>query len=317
LQTQNCFQLGYNFCIIQMSFFSTDTDYLITAPDFVYPASRPKRRVASRVTASPQQELLTRFNVRVIGEGKPTLIFCNGFGCNQHVWRHLTAALATRYQLVLFDYVGTGGADPAAYDPLKYSGLEGYAQDVIAICQALELRDAVIIGHSVGASIAMLAATTAPVHFAKAVLIAASPCYLNEPGYQGGFDQADVEQLLTTFEADENAWANPFANLLMGPAGTGTAMEELAGFFCEMHPVVARQLAAATFRADNRADVARMHLPTLVMQCAHDIAVPASVAAYLLENLPQGTLTQLNATGHCPHLSAPIETMAALEAFLA
>jgi sigma-B regulation protein RsbQ len=278
--------------------------------------ARPNRRPRAAAPATPEQALLARFNVQVIGQGKPPLLFCNGFGCSQHVWRHLTAALAARYQLVLFDYVGTGDADLAAYEPAKYARLEGYAEDVVAICRALDLREAVIVGHSVGASIAMLAAAAAPEHFAKAVLLAASPCYLNEPGYHGGFDRADVEQLLTLFEAEGHSWANPFAQLLMGPRNTGSAMEELAGFFCEMHPVVARQLAHATFWADNRADVPRLRLPTLVLQCAHDIAVPVAVAHYLRDHLPQGTLVQLQATGHCPHLSAPLETLAALDAFL-
>ena len=276
-----------------------------------------RRRAAAPPSPTPSQALLARFNVRVVGQGKPPLLFCNGFGCNQHVWRHLTAALAPRYQLVHFDYVGTGEADPDAYEPAKYASLAGYAEDVVAICQALDLREAVIIGHSVGASIAMLAAVAAPEHFAKAVLVAASPCYLNEPGYYGGFERTDVEELLTLFAANGNSWANPFAELLMGPVGQGSAMEELAGFFCEMHPVVAQQLAHATFWADNRAEVPHLRLPALVLQCAHDVAVPASVAHYLRDHLPQGTLVQLNATGHCPHLSAPLETLAALEAFLA
>ena len=292
-------------------------DSLHLSSDSGLRANPNRRRATTSQNVSPQQALLTRFNVHVVGQGKTPLLFCNGFGCNQQVWRHLTAALASRYKLVLFDYVGTGGADPAAYDPLKYARLEGYAEDVVDICRALDLREAIIIGHSVGANIAVLAATAAPEHFAKAVLLAASPCYLNEPGYHGGFDRADVEQLLTLFEADKNAWANPFAHLLMGPTNTGSAMEELAGFFCEMHPVVARQLAHATFWADNRADLCRLHLPTLVLQCAHDIAVPTSVANYLRDHLPQSTLVQLNATGHCPHLSAPLETLTALEAFLA
>ena len=300
---------------------SFSSDFISFAPDFMLHDSRLLQPARPTPTPAPHAAgaaaLLARFNVRVLGEGKPPLIFCNGFGCNQHVWRYLTAALATRYQLVLFDYVGTGKADPTAYDPIKYASLHGYAQDVVAICQALNLHDAVIIGHSVGATIAMLAAIEAPEHFAQVVLLAASPCYLNEPGYRGGFDLADVEQLLTLFADDDHAWANPFAQLLLGPTSTGSAMEELAGLFCEMDPVVARQLARVTFLADNRADVPQLRLPTLVLQCSHDMAVPREVATYLLDHLPQGTLVQLQATGHCPHLSAPMETLAALESFLA
>jgi sigma-B regulation protein RsbQ len=296
---------------------SFSPDFISFAPDFMHRGSQPARPASTSPSrAADAASLLARFNVQVLGEGKPPLIFCNGFGCNQHVWRYLTAALATRYQLVLFDYVGTGGADPTAYDPVKYASLHGYAQDVVGICQALNLHDAVIVGHSVGATIAMLAAIAAPEHFAQAVLLAASPCYLNKPGYHGGFDLADIEQLLALFADDDHAWANPFSQLLMGPTNTSSAMEELTGLFCEMDPVVARQLARVTFLADNRADIARLRLPTLVLQCSHDMAVPREAAAYLLDHLPQGTLVQLQATGHCPHLSASMETLAALEAYL-
>ena len=280
------------------------------------PAPRPRRRAAPPVAASAASDVLAQLNVRVLGYGKPPMLFCNGFGCSQQVWRYLTAALATTHQLVLFDYPGTGSARPVTGATPQYNDLGGYVADVLAICQALDLPPAVIVGHSVGATIAMLSAIAAPAQFPQAVLLAASPSYLNLPGYRGGFDRGDIEQLLGNFEADDHAWANPLAEMLQGNASTTAVMEELAGFFCEMNPDVARQLARVTFLSDNRADVPRLSQPTLVLQCAHDMAVPEEVSAYWHAHLPQGQLVQLPTTGHCPHLSAPTETLQAMTAFL-
>jgi len=169
----------------------------------------------------------------------------------------------------------------------------------------------------VGATIALLAAIQAPAYFSDVVLLAPSPCYLNEPGYHGGFEREDIEQLLGLMQADYDSWANLFANLLMGPTNAASLGEQLAGYFCQMDSVIAQQFARVVFLADNRADVPFLHHRTLILQSQHDVAAPEEVGAYLLEHLPHATLVTLQATGHCPHLSAPLETLGALEAFLA
>jgi sigma-B regulation protein RsbQ len=272
--------------------------------------------ITDSFTAPEQVATIKRFNVNVIGAGKPTLLFCNGFNCNQHIWNYLTPALAARHQLVLFDQMGTGSSDVSAYSSAKYASLTGYAQDVVDICQALKLREVIIIGHSVGAMIAMLAAIQAPQCFAKAVLIAATPYYLNEPGYYGGFERADMLDLLAEMRGNYESWANTFATLLIGQDQPASLGYELAGYFCQADPTIAREFAHMSFLADNRADVPQMPLPTLLLQCSDDVAVPAEVGEYLLANLPQGTLTTLRATGHCPHLSAPMEVLAAMREFI-
>ena len=260
--------------------------------------------------------MLLRHNVTVIGEGKPPLLLCNGFGCDQRIWRYMIPALSARYQLVLFDQVGTGGSDRTAYDPVRYATLQGYAQDIIEICRVLNLQQVVVAGHSVGAMIVMLAAIEAPDIFSRIVMVAPSPYYLNEPGYHGGFDREDMYQLLQLMDADYNSWADMFAALLMGPATPAALYQELATQFCTTDCNVGRQFAEVAFFADNRADLPRLQMPALVLQCTQDVAAPAEVGAYLLNHLPQATLVELQATGHCPHLSAPVETLAAMEAFL-
>jgi sigma-B regulation protein RsbQ len=259
---------------------------------------------------------MQRNQVRIIGEGKPPLLLCNGFGCSQQIWNHLLPALTRTHQVICFDQVGTGKSDLSAYDPHKYATLEGYARDVVEICQMLNLRDTVLVGHSSGAMIGLLAAVQAPEHFAKAVLLAASPCYVNEPGYYGGFERADVLEVLASMESNYYSWASQFASLLIGPGYASSVGEELTSYFCQADSAIARQFAHVAYLADSRAVLAGLRLPTLLVQCSHDVAVPAEVGDYLLAHLPQAQLVTLAATGHCPHLSAPLETLAAMQSFL-
>lgn len=292
-------------------------------PNFSYATSLPITPVPATATVAPpmdeaqRRHVLKRHSVRVIGQNKPPMLLCNGFGCTQRIWQYLTPALAVQYQVIVFDYVGSGASDVSAYTSQKYATLAGYAQDVLEICQALDLRETILVGHSVGASIAMLAAIRGPQHFAKAVLLAPSPYYINEPGYYGGFERADLLQVLAAMNEDYQGWAVAFADMLMGPTNMASLGEELATSFCETDSTIAKQFAQVTFLSDNRADVGLLGIQTLVVQCTDDVAGPAEVGAYFLKHLPQGKLVTLSTSGHCPHLSAPLETLAAIQAFAA
>jgi sigma-B regulation protein RsbQ len=260
--------------------------------------------------------VLKRLNVNIVGHKGPQLLFCNGFNCSQHIWDYVTPALARHYQLIFFDQMGTGGSDVSAFDPQHYTTLASYAQDVVAICQALNLHDAIVVGHSLGAMVGLLAAVQAPQHFAKAALLTASPYYLNEPGYYGGFERRDMLALLADMEHDYQHWATSFATLMLGPDQPAPLGYELASYFCQADSAIARQFARVGFLADTRLDLPHLHLPTLLLQCPDDAAVPEEVGAYLLAHLPQAQLVMLKTTGHCPHLSAPLEVVAALREFI-
>ncbi|MBW3128223.1 alpha/beta fold hydrolase [Hymenobacter profundi] len=278
------------------------------------PANNPENDRG--LTSTATEQLLRRYNVHVQGEGEETLLFCNGLGCSQEIWQYLTPRLRTRYQLVLFDYPGTGNAQPDAYDAQRHSTLQGYVEDIIAICQALQLQRIILVGHSVGASIALVTAAYAPTLVSSVVLLAPSPCYLNEPGYYGGFERVDVDQLLSLMEQDYDGWASLLASLLIGSQNPATLGEQLNGFFCQADHLITKNLARLTFYTDVRPVVPNVRMPTLILQCQQDVAAPEEVGAYLSRHLPQGTLVIMQATGHCPHLSAPLETLAAIEAFL-
>lgn len=269
---------------------------------------------AGLTVATRPNAVLERHSVRVLGCGEQVLLFCNGFGCSQHIWHRMTTVLAQRYRLVLFDYVGS---DATAYPAERYASLAGYVQDVLDVCQALDLREVILVGHSIGASIAMLASIAAPHHFRQLIALAASPYFLNEADYYGGFGKEDVEQLLALMKVDHDSWANLFATLLLGAENEARLAKELAQHFCNADSAIAQQFAHLTFLSDCRAELSQVTIPTLLVQCSQDIAAPAEVGAYLLDHLPQATLITLDTTGHCPHLSAPLETLAAMETFLA
>jgi sigma-B regulation protein RsbQ len=268
------------------------------------------------VTAEAAHEVLRRLNVQVIGSGKPPLLFCNGFNCDQSVWRFVAPELAKQYQLILYDQVGVGKSDRAAGHTPRYATLAGYVQDVLDICQALALRDVVVVGHSAGALVAMLAAGQAPAHFAKVVLLAATPRCLNAPGYYGGFEERDVEEILTEMSNNYVAWVNTFSTMIIGQHQAPELSYDLIECATQADPEVAKRLVRLFFLSDYRAAVAQLQLPTLLLQCTDDPAVPVEVSRYLLAHLPYGTLVTLATSGHCPHLTAPAAVVAAVQQFL-
>jgi len=262
-------------------------------------------------------DVLARNNVTVQGPpDAPPMLFAHGFGCDQHMWRHVAPAFAADHRVVLFDHVGAGGADPAAWDPERYASLDGYATDVLEICAALDLTGVVFVGHSVSAMIGVLAAGREPDRFAKLVLVGPSPRYVDEEGYRGGFSREDIEGLLESLDSNFLGWSSAMAPVIVGNPDRPELGEELTNSFCRTDPEIARHFARVTFLSDNRADLAGVRAPALVLQCADDVIAPAAVGEYVHAQLPGSTLVRMRATGHCPNLSAPDETIAAIRAFL-
>jgi sigma-B regulation protein RsbQ len=259
----------------------------------------------------------TRNNVTVTGrEDGPTVLLAHGFGCDQNLWRLVVPELARRYRVVLFDHTGAGRSDLAAWTPERYGSLDGYADDVLAICHELDLRDVVLVGHSVSAMIAVLAANREPERFAKLVLLTPSPCYLDDDGYRGGFSREDIDELLASLESNYLGWSATMAPVIMGNPDRPELGEELTNSFCRTDPAIARVFARVTFLSDNRADLAKVAVPTLVLECSNDAIAPPEVGRFTHEQISGSTLVTLAATGHCPQLSAPEATAAAITAFV-
>ena len=261
--------------------------------------------------------VVTRNNVTETGlaDGQP-LLFAHGFGCDKNMWRFVAPAFEATHRVVTFDHVGAGGSDLAAYSKDKYGELQGYAQDILDLCRELDLTDVVFVGHSVAAMMGVLAAAQEPERFAKLVLIGPSPRYVDDGDYVGGFSGEDIQGLLASLDSNYLGWSSTMAPVIMGNAERPELSEELTNSFCRTDPEIARQFANVTFLSDNRADLAKVTVPTLILQCAEDAIAPEPVGRYVHEHIPGSELVHLEATGHCPNLSAPSETVAAIKSFL-
>ena len=262
------------------------------------------------------QDVLKRNNVKVFGNGTQPMLFAHGFGCDQNMWRFVTKEFEDDYQIVLFDYVGSGKSDHAAYNAGRYSTLAGYSQDVLDVIHALDLRDIVFVGHSVSSMIGVLAANEEPDRFEQLILIGPSPRYINDGAYVGGFERKDIEGLFEMMDRNFIGWANFLAPAIMKNADRPELGEELTESFCSTDPEMARRFAEATFLADNRADLPGVTVPSLILQCSDDMVAPEAVGEYLSGQLANSTLKVMKATGHCPHMSHPEETVALIKEYL-
>ena len=258
-----------------------------------------------------------RNNVQVHGSADgPPMLFAHGFGCDQNMWRFVWPAFADEHRIVLFDHVGHGGSDRTAFDRRRYATLDGYATDVLDICDELELTDITFVGHSVSAMIGALAAVREPERFARLVLIGPSPCYIDDGDYVGGFTQADIHGLLDSLDSNYLGWSSAMAPVIMGNPDRPELGQELDNSFCATDPEIAKHFARVTFLSDNRADLPAVRTPALVLQCREDAIAPPVVGEYVHRHLPDSEMVVLRATGHCPNLSAPAETTDAIRAFL-
>jgi sigma-B regulation protein RsbQ len=258
-----------------------------------------------------------RHNVSISGvPGGQPVVFAHGFGCDQNMWRHVAPHFEDAFAVVTFDHVGAGGSDPSAYDPVRHGSLRGYAEDVLAIVHELDLEDVVLVGHSVSAMIAVLAAAAEPDRFDKLVLVGPSPRYIDDDDYAGGFTEADITELLESLDSNYLGWSSAMAPAIMGNPDRPELGAELTASFCRADPAIARRFARVTFLSDNRADLAGVTVPTLVLQCTDDVIAPVAVGRYVRDAIPGAQLVLLDATGHCPNLSAPEATTAAISAFV-
>jgi sigma-B regulation protein RsbQ len=259
---------------------------------------------------------LSRNNVNMRGSGPRSMMFAHGFGCDQNMWNEVARAFESEFRVILFDHVGAGRSDLSAYDPEKYASLEGYADDVVEIGRALELRDAVFVGHSVSAMIGALASLKAPDMFSDLIMVGPSPRYIDDEHYVGGFSREQVEELLEFLADNHLGWSAAMAPAIMGNPDRPELGGALATSFCATDPKIARDFARVTFLSDNRLDLPRISARTLVLQCREDIIAPQSVGEYVHAQIPNSAFQLLDATGHCPNLSAPEQVTAAIRAFV-
>lgn len=260
--------------------------------------------------------VLKRNNVKVQGRGRP-MVFVHGFGCDQNMWRLMAPHFAERYQVILLDLVGSGNSDLSAYDRERYATLHGHAQDVCEVLREVASEPAVFVGHSVSSMIGLLANLRCPELIASQVMVGPSPCYINEGDYVGGFERADIDALLESLESNYLGWSSNMAPAIMGAPGQPELGVELTNSFCRTDPEIAKNFARVTFLSDYRAELPKLQTPTLILQCSDDLIAPISVGEYMHKTIANSTLRIIENVGHCPHLSAPGASVAAMEEFLA
>lgn len=263
------------------------------------------------------QNISQRNNVTVFGQGTQPMLFAHGFGCDQNMWRFVAPAFEKDYKIVLFDYVGSGKSALSAYSAERYSHLQGYAQDILDICEALALKEVIFVGHSVSSVIGILASIQRPSYFQRLILVCPSPCYINDlPDYLGGFERKDIEDLLDIMEKNYIGWANFLAPVIMKNEDQPKLTQELETSFCSTDPDIANRFARATFFSDNRNDLPLVRVPSLILQCSEDAIAPVEVGVYVNQHLRNSTLKLMKATGHCPHMSHPKETIELIQEYL-
>jgi sigma-B regulation protein RsbQ len=260
--------------------------------------------------------LQARNNVKIEGNGPATIVFAHGFGCDQNMWRAMTPLFAERYRLVLFDLVGSGRSDLSAYDYGKYGSLHGYAADLAEIARGFGAGPVIFVGHSVSAMIGLLASIEAPELFAAQIMVAPSPCYINDGDYIGGFAHGDIDELLLAMESNYLGWSSTMAPAIMGAPDAPELGVELANSFCRTDPAIARHFARVTFTSDHRAELPRSRTPALVLQCTEDFIAPESAGRFTADALHGSSLVMIDNIGHCPHMSAPQQCADAIDAFL-
>ena len=260
-------------------------------------------------------DVLKRNNVVVKGKGSGVMMFSHGFGCDQNMWRYVTPAFEENYKIILFDHVGAGGSDLSSFIPAKYT-LEGYAEDIIEIANTLQLSDIIFVGHSVSAMIGIIASQKSPQLFKSLILVAPSSSYINDGDYVGGFTRLQIDELLESLDKNHLGWSMTMAPVIMGNPGRKELGKELANSFCRTDPAIAKHFARTTFLSDKRELLPSVNIPSLILQCSDDVIAPQEVGRYMHEHLKGSKFMLLQATGHCPYLSAPEETIDAIKKFL-
>lgn len=262
------------------------------------------------------EKLIKQNNVTICGTGSKVMFLVHGYGCDQNMWRFITPHFKDTYKIILIDLVGSGNSDENAYHSDKYSSLAGHADDIIEICDALNLQDICMVAHSVSAMIATLAAIKRPELFKKLIMIGPSPRYINEGSYFGGFDQKDIDELLETLDANYLGWSSAMAPVIMDNLDRPELAAELEASFCQNNPEIATHFAKVTFLGDNREDLKKLTTDTLIIQSRTDAIASIEVGQFVNNNIASSKLVILETIGHCPHLSAPVQTIEAMKSYL-
>jgi len=264
---------------------------------------------------------LVRNNVTTSGneESEQAICFVHGLGTDQSVWRTVAEAFAKDFAIVSFDHVGATDANRSYFleHQSRYLSLAGYVDDFIEICSLPALRKpTILVGHSLGAMVCLLASVKRPALFSKLVLIGASPCYLNKDEYRGGMEHGDIDTIYRAIHEDYAGWARTFAPLVMGNPERPQLARQFHASIASIQREMMLTVLCSILQQDLRESVARVATPTLIIQSRNDLFVPHAVVEYLHRHIAGSRLAEIEASGHLPHVSAPEEVIKAIRAFV-
>lgn len=269
------------------------------------------------LTREDMTSLFQLHNVRVTGSGEEVVVLGHGFGSDQSVWKQVISHFVDDYKLVLFDNLGAGTTDPDYFSFDRYSTLQGYAYDLLAILEHLQVSSCIYVGHSLMGMVGCLASIEQPTLFRKLILVSASPRYLNDVNYFGGFEQEDLDQLFQAMRSNYQAWVSGFAPLAVGDDMDSFAVQEFSRTLFSVRPDIACAVAKVIFESDVRGILPYVTVPCHILQSTKDLAVPVVVSDYLHSNLGSKSIVEILQTeGHLPQLSCPNVMIPALRRHL-
>lgn len=248
--------------------------------------------------------LARRHRVTLVGSGERVVMLSHGFGTDQSAWSGVLERLPRDICFLLYDLPGAGPLLPADFDPIRYRSLSSFADDLLALLDEMGVRRLSFVGHSVSGMVGVLAALEDPERFERLILLNASPRYLDDVDYHGGFSRTDLDSLLDAMAANYAAWIAGFAPVAVGE-DVPDAVEQFSAGLLKMRPDVTLRIARAIFESDIRPLLTKLTTPTDLIHSHDDVAVPAAVANYMRDHIPRSALAWIDASGHLPHLSAP------------
>lgn len=261
---------------------------------------------------------MNRYNLRTLGnlKSQTTLVFAHGFASNQEAWRFIHPIFQKHYRIVLFNFAGALSFKADDFNVLRYNTFQDYANDLIYILNNQGMKDVILVAHSVSCMIGTLVHLKQPELFKALIFISASPRYLDDGDYQGGFSKQKVSEILSGLADNYAEWIKTHASLVINAPNKPELSEEFASSLMQLRPDIALVIFGMIMRSDCRNQVAKIQVPTLIIQPKEDIFVPATVGDYLHQVIPHNEIVYTNATGHFPHLSNPSEIISILTKYL-
>lgn len=245
-------------------------------------------------------------------EGKRTLVLGHGFGTDQGAWEKLRPWLEQHFEVISYDLAGCGPEGAERYDFDRHSSMFGYADDLTALLDELKIQKCLYMGHSMSGMIGAAAAVARPDLFERLVMIGASPCYINEDSYIGGFDLASLEALFAAMAANYQAWVIGFAPMVVG-VDSAEAIDDFSRGLFAMRPDIALQISRTIFTSDLRSLMPHVCVPVHLIQTSNDVAVPQDVGRWLKQSLPDASLDVIDADGHLPHITSSADVRRIIE----